>query len=487
MVVPTEATAPPGFAPPVSKGKAPAPLQIALKAGPLPPITALAFRPGGSASGFRLLAVGTYAALVVWNLSAGHPALIVGDVPGQVHALAWSPDGRHLAVGSGLPARSGSVRVYAVPQGTIEYDLTGHDDVVTGLAFSPDGSQLASSSFDQTVRLWKVNTSATGDAGRSQVFHGHSDAVNDVAFSRDGKSLLSVGKDRAIKRIDLATFKELRTYSEHNDEVLALAVQPDGARFVTAGAEPQVRWWGFDGEKSTMKVGGHAGPVHQLNFSRDGRRLISAGGDPAVRLWDGSTGILIKTFPLPESADWQFTAALSDDGRLAAAGGWDGQVRLWDVESSTLRATLLQTPGDGRDSTDWLIVVPTGFFAPPTRFGPWSAGARTMPRCLPTRREPCSTRRATSPVPSRESRPIARSRIDQNHETMHASSRDELLCRLGFILGAGAPHGPNVVSDVDPSVAVCRWPRIGHGAPSHRRRRSLRRLARPVRRAGALG
>lgn len=147
VVLPVETKIPPnveGFGP----GGA---LQTFLRVGPLPAVSALAFRGDG-----RLLAVGTFGTVVVWDLADARPALLLAGIPGPVHALTFSRDGKQLAVGAGLPARSGVVRIYSVPDGTLLNDFQGHDDVVFGLSFRPDGVQLASASFDQTVRVWNL-------------------------------------------------------------------------------------------------------------------------------------------------------------------------------------------------------------------------------------------------------------------------------------------------------------------------------------------
>jgi WD40 repeat protein len=353
-------------------------LVVSAPVGPLPAVTALAFR-GDS----RLLAVGTYREVVLWDLGAGRPTAALSAIPGSVHALAFSRDGRRLAVGAGLPAQSGKVGVYSVPDGTPIDEFTGHSDVVFAVAFRPDGAQLASASFDQTVRFWDLGTDRS--AG---VFRGHSDFVYALAYTPDGKALYSAGKDRTIKRINSRTFQEERTYSGQQDDVLALAIQPDGKRFVSAGHEPQLRWWSLDGDRPLAQLNGHSGPVQQLAFSADGRRLLSAGGDGSVRVWNGQTGEPIRT--LPGAREWQYAAAISDDGRLAAAGGWDGLTRLWETESGHLRAILLQPlfasagdhGGPGSVAVPWLAVSPAGYLAGSTDLVGkvrWRAGGVTLP------------------------------------------------------------------------------------------------------------
>jgi hypothetical protein len=329
-------------------------LRITARIGPLPPVSSLSIRGDGA-----LLAAGTYGQVVLWDLVEVRPISLIGGLPGPIHALEFSRDGKRLAIGSGSPAKSGVVQVHAVPGGELLHRFEGHDDVVFGLAFRPDGGRIASASFDQTVRIWDL-----AEGKPSGVFHGHSDFVEAIAYAKDGRSILSAGKDRTIKRIDATTLKELRTYSGHNDDVLSLALHPDGIGFVSAGNEPQLRWWGLDADKPTRTRGGHGGPVHQLAFSRNGRRLISASGDGSARIWDGETGSPLRT--LKGTSEWQYSAAISDDGRIAAAGGWDGLIHLWNVETGKLQGTLIQIPIVGDESStrapvDWLAIAPEGY------------------------------------------------------------------------------------------------------------------------------
>lgn len=330
---------------PASKG---GPTEIRLKVGPLPAVSSLAFAADGST-----LAVGTYGQVTLWDQVKREPIRILDDLPGPVLALAFSPDGKTLAAGSGLPARSGIIRLYAMPEARPLRTLEGHGDVVAGLAFRPDGRALASASYDATVRTWDV-----GSGSPAGVFKGHSDFVYDLAYLPDGKSILSASKDRTVKRIDAEKMVELRTYGEHNDDVLALAVRPDGSGFVSSGNEPQLRSWGLDAVKSAKRVGAHGGPVHQLAFSRDGKRLASASGDKSIRLFNGADVSSLRTLPGP--TDWQYAVALSADGKRVAGGGWDGVVRVWDADAPRIEAILLQPPAPSPGQSSWLAVGPDG-------------------------------------------------------------------------------------------------------------------------------
>ena len=348
IVLPLAVALPERLLPPGSDAKAPPRLEVAIRMGPMGPITAACFSPDGS----RLL-TGAYGRVCEWDLSAGRLSREVPGITGAVHHLAYSRDGKTLAVGGGTPGKSGIVALFdseLAPAGVLE----GHADVVHFFAWSPDGSRIATAGLDKQVRVFRV---AERKCERTIV--DHSDSVYGVAFSPEGARLASCGKDRSVKLFDLNTGKLIQTFSGHNQDVNAVAFAPDGKSLVSSGAEPPLRWWSVETGKVVRTQSGHGGEVSELALSSDNSQVISAGDDRTVRLWNAATGAAVKSF---SAGDAVICASLSRDGRRLAAGCWNGWFTLWDVATGKEILRGAADPHVG-GAMDYVLAVPAGYLA----------------------------------------------------------------------------------------------------------------------------
>jgi WD40 repeat protein len=339
-------------------------LTFALKVGPMPPVTALAYSPDG-----KRLAVGGYRAVMLWDTTTGQPVACLTGLSGQITSLAFRPDGTQLAVAGGAASVSGEARVYdAKTFAPVGPALTGHTDVIYSIAWNAEGSRLATASHDKTARLWEW------PSGKElKAFKDHSDAVTRVCFAPDGKSIYTASQDHNVRRFDTSTAQVLRTFSGHEQGVTALAVSPDGKHVVSSGPEPRLRWWNLDSGETARNSDGHSDAVNDIVFSKDGKFLASASADRTIRLWDVGGG---QKRELDGAGDWLYAVALSPDGKFAAGAGADGIVRLWETANGRLRLSLISWPPSGKSpAMEWVALTPEGYYdASPA----WAARLRPL-------------------------------------------------------------------------------------------------------------
>jgi len=229
------------------------------------------------------------------------------------------------------------------------------------VAFSPDGTRLATADGDKLVRVWEVSTGC--DLLRLQ----HADFVQEVAFSPDGTRLATACADTVAWIFDAGTGREL-TRLQHGVPVLAVAFSPDGTRLATSGCDDEVeevekletRAWIWDaGTGRELTLLQHDGPVVSLAFSPDGTRLATGSYDTLARIWDlgthlatGSYDTLARIFDAGtgrgptrlQHDSWVNAVAFSPDGTRLATGGVGGQARIWDA-STGRELTRLQHHG----------------------------------------------------------------------------------------------------------------------------------------------
>lgn len=291
------------------------------------PVSAVAF--DGKA---HRIAVGTYKTVRLLSYDEHKWGGSLDDHAALVRALAFSTDGTRLAAAGGAPGRLGEVRIWDVQSTPAKLVATiqGHKDAILSVAFSPDGSTIATGSYDKLVKLWD---GATGKELRT--LKEHSDAVYSVAFLPGGKQVVSGAGDRTLKIWDVQSGKRLFTISDALDSIYAVAVHPSGSKLAAAGADRMIRTWSWNGDAGAPEATllnsmfAHGEAVLGLSYSADGNTLVSAGADRTIKIWDAAT--LAEKRLLEPQPDWVLGLALSGDGQWLAAGRYDGTLGLYSL------------------------------------------------------------------------------------------------------------------------------------------------------------
>ncbi|KAJ6020469.1 hypothetical protein N7540_005973 [Penicillium herquei] len=258
----------------------------------------------------------------------------------QVNSIAWSQEGSRLASASS----DKTVRIWDPATGHSVFTLEAHSDRVNSIAWSQDGSRLASASDDKTVRIWDPAT------GHSMfTLEAHSDTVWSIAWSPDGGRLASGSWDSTVRIWDPATGHCVLTFKAHSDKVESIAWSPDGSRLASESTDNTIRIWDLATSQYVLILKGFT-EVESITWSQDGSQLASASGDNTVRIWDPATGHCMLI--LKGHSDWATSITWSQDGSRLASGSYDRTVRIWDPTTGQSVLTL-EGHSDAVSSIAW--------------------------------------------------------------------------------------------------------------------------------------
>ncbi len=205
-------------------------------------------------------------------------------------ALAFSPDGATLAIGSGLASRNGQLAIVKVADGSMIATMPDlHSDTIFGLAYSPDGRWLA-----------------------------------------------SCGADKMTKLLNAQTFEIAKLFEGHTHHVLGLAWQEDANRLATASSDTTVKIWDIEKGESIKTITGFGTEVTSLAFIGSTANTVSSTMNNLVRTHDSNTGKQNRQFG--PTADSLYSVVASPNGKYIAATGQEGIARVWNVEDGKLVA-----------------------------------------------------------------------------------------------------------------------------------------------------
>jgi WD40 repeat protein/predicted Ser/Thr protein kinase len=307
---------------------------------PFPRSAKYVFSRAGPATGW-LFADWENPGLVRLRDETGRVVCTIKPREGEVARLAVSPDRTRLAVGLNIEGRPYRIGLLDTSSGQERAQWDAGRGQMHALAFSPDGKRLASGGDDLVVRIWDAATGKPLSECR-----GHTSKVLSVEFRRDGFGLVTASHDGTVRQWDPTTGREIEPpYDRHTAEVIAAVYSPDGRRVASTGADRTVRLWWAVGRQDQAVLRGHTRTVADLAFSRDGRRLVSASydtpnyqGDGTARFWEAAPEVTLPV--LAGHVSYVYPVAYSPDGRWIASGAWDGTIRLWDAATGEVFAKL---------------------------------------------------------------------------------------------------------------------------------------------------
>lgn len=312
-------------------------------------ITGLAFSPDG-----KLLAITGYHEVLLWDGEGKERIARLVGLSERVQSVAFSPTGDLLAVTAGDPGRVGEIQIWEVAKKKLKASVPMTFDTLYGASWSPDGTRLAFGCADNSVRAIDISTAA-------QVLYqgGHNDWVLDTVWSKEGNHLVSVSRDMSMKLTEVATQRLEDNITSITPGALKGGLQavdrhPKNNNLLIGGADGVPKLYQMFRTKD-RKIGDDfnlirkypalSGRIFAVEFNADGSRFVvgssSEGTGSAMVVQTDDAKVVSK---LEGERGPIYAVAYHPNGSLVATAGFDGVVRLNDPNTGKLVHEFVPVP-----------------------------------------------------------------------------------------------------------------------------------------------
>lgn len=309
-----------------------------------PVVTALAYSPDG-----KLLAVSGYREVLLRNTADFSLAGRLVGRSQRIESVAFSPDGRYLVAVGGTSCRFGELQLWEVEPRRLVRAVEVGADVLYGVSFAPNGKMVACGGAERSAYLFEIP-----ECRQVMRFDNHSDWVLSTAFSRDSKNFITTSRDKAIKLVEIATknFVDDINYQVYKGGYTAIARNPQADEVAVAGEEGIIRYYSIfkraarninrDDFNLIRTFEKQPQPLFALAFSPDGALLAAAGRTGEIVVFKTADGSRVAT--LTGFSGSIHSLAFHPGGARLAAAGFDGKVHFYEMPSGKHIASELPVP-----------------------------------------------------------------------------------------------------------------------------------------------
>ncbi|MEN7547877.1 caspase family protein [Rapidithrix thailandica] len=309
----------------------------------------------------RLISVSEDKTLRIWNTSTGDLVATlrssIGEGPiGKLNAAALSSDDRLLAIGG--YSSNNEIRIIDLQTRKQVSALKGHQNVITDLAFSPNGQYLISGSGDKTAKIWPLANLSTNSSPTAQLtLEGHSAAVYNLAVAPDGRQVATASLDGTIRlwqiSADWGSARLTKVMDDHQDRVLSVAFSPDGKYIASGGYDGRIILWDAEGKLDLVIEDLH-GQIYHVSFSPDSQKIVGITNRGQVGLYE--LPLAFKTGEFTEHDNTVTAGAFAKQDKndlrsvIATAGGEAYDIYVWNANT---RQVITHMTGKGK--SNWSV------------------------------------------------------------------------------------------------------------------------------------